>query len=290
MSWGWVCRPALLGASLICCAAAFMGCVRRDVTGEAVLLADRGEEEKAIQLLTAYLGEHPNATRERQLLLRLYASLGNLAAAEKQAELLARALGNHSPLPWVELGHAMELQHRYEDALLLYDKAAEIAPRDPTGPRVGGLRAAHWGELDVAAERLTEALRRDPKSAEVWHALGVVELQRGNEEAAERAYASGLRADPNSAENHLGQATLALRRRAYVQALAHYDVLIALRPKLPNLHLGRSWTLIQLGRTAEAREALARAQQLGGDPGVIREQLKLLAGSAQNTQKHPQNR
>jgi Flp pilus assembly protein TadD len=186
------------------------------------------------------------------------------------------------------------LQHRYDEALEAYDRAAEVAPKDPTGPRVGGVRAARWGEMDLAAERLTEALRRDPRDASVWHAWGVVELKRGNPVAAQKAYESGLIADPDSVENHLGLATVALQRRAYTVALHHYETIVRLRPSSANAHLGRSWALIMLGRAAEARVELAQARTLGGDPTAIRAQLHALAqgagNAAENPQKPPQNR
>jgi tetratricopeptide (TPR) repeat protein len=269
-------------------------CARQDVVQDAVLLASQGEEGKAITLLEAYLREHPNATRERRLLVRLHASLGNMGKAEQQVMLLVQALGEHDPTPWLELGHALELQHRYDEALEAYDRAAAAAPSDPTGPRVGGLRAARWGEMELAAERLTEALRRDPRDASVWHAWGVVELSRGNLEAARKAYENGLVADPESAPNQLGLATIALQQRAYAVALRHYDELVRLRPTSANAYLGRSWALIMLGRHEQARIELAHARALGGDPNAIRAQLDVLQKdggmTSQNPQKAPQNR
>jgi len=265
-----------------------VSCARQDVIQDAVVLARQGEEKKAVTLLEGYLREHPNATRERQLVLRLYAAQGNLGKAEQHIAQLVRTLGEGSPVPWLELGHALELQHRYDEALAAYDKAAAAAPKDPTGPRVGGLRAARWGELDASAERLTEALRRDPGDAAVWHARGVVELKRGNGAAAKNAYQSGLLADPASAENHLGLATLALQERAYAVALGHYEAIVRLRPTLGNAHLGRSWALIALGRSEDARRALADAQALGADQKVIRAQLRALAEAAAETAKKTQ--
>jgi Tfp pilus assembly protein PilF len=156
------------------------------------------------------------------------------------------------------------------------------------------MRAAHWGEMDWAADRLTEALRRDSRAADVWHALGVVELTRGNLDQAQRAYESGLVADPASAENHLGLASVGALQGKYAQALRHYDAIAALRPHLASVQLGRSWMLIQLGRADEARQALAAAQALGADPQVVRAQLNALRGGlgkpSPNAQKPLENR
>jgi tetratricopeptide (TPR) repeat protein len=287
-------RVQLLRALCLACALLLSHCTRQDAVQDAVLLASQGEEAKAIALLEGYLREHPNATRERQLLVRLHASVGNLGKAEQHVTALARTLGEHSPVPWLELGHALELQHRYDEALEAYDRAAVAAPTDPTGPRVGGLRAARWGEMDLAAERLTEALRRNPRDATVWHAWGVVELKRGNPQTAQKAYESGLLADPASSENHLGLATLALQRKDHAAALRHYDDVVRLKPTSGNAHLGRSWALIMLGRVQEAREALARARDLGGDREAIAAQMHVLAqrtaSAGENPQKPSQNR
>ena len=53
-------------------------------------------------------------------------------------------------------------------------------------------------------------MRREPRDAEAWHALGLVRVGLGKLEAARQAYASGLHADPQALENHLGLATVAL--------------------------------------------------------------------------------
>jgi tetratricopeptide (TPR) repeat protein len=184
----------------------------------------------------------------------------------------------------VELGHALEMAHRYDEALAAYDRAAEMAPHDPLGPLTGGLRAARWGELELAEPRLSEAVRRGPKDPAAWHALGLVQLSQGNLSGAEQAYHSGLRADPSALENRVGLATLALSRGDLAAALVQYDAIAEQRPKLPDAQLGRSFALIGLGRFDDARHALDEATRLGGDPRVISAQRRELA---RRTSAHP---
>jgi tetratricopeptide (TPR) repeat protein len=176
----------------------------------ATLLVDKGRAEEASALLLSYLQKHPQAVAERRLLIRVEASRGQLGAAQAQVALLEKQLGPQSPVPMVELGHALEMAHRYDEALAAYDRAAEVAPRDPLGPLTGGLRAARWGELELAEPRLSEAVRRGPKDPAAWHALGLVQLSQGNWAGAEQAYRSGLLADPSALENRVGLATLAI--------------------------------------------------------------------------------
>jgi cellulose synthase operon protein C len=247
----------------------------RSPLDRATMLSDKGQVAEASQLLRRYLAEHPRALAERRLLVRVEASRGQLGAAREQVELLEKQLGPGSPVPFVELGFALEMAHRYDEALDAYDRAARVAPRDPVGPLTGGLRAARWGELELAQPRLREAVRRGPKDPAAWHALGLVELKLGDAASAERAYRSGLLADPGALENRVGLATVALARGDLAAALVQYDAIVASRPHLADAQLGRSFAL--LGRCEEARRALEQAERLGGSSPVIAAQRRELA-------------
>lgn len=243
----------------------------------AALLASRGDEAEAIRVLTAHLEAHPDARDERRMLIRLYGSVGRMDGARAQTERLAEILGPASPIPWVELGHAYELAHRYEEALDSYDRAARVAAHDPLGPKRGGMRAARWGELALAEPRLVEALRRAPRDAEAWHALGLVRAGLGQLHAARAAYASGLTVDPRALENRLGLATVALRLDEPRAALEQYEALIRERPTYTDAWLGKSWTLIVLGELDAAEATLEQARAVGADASSIERQRGAIA-------------
>lgn len=263
----------VLGAWLLAgCAAPAASPVPR-----AAMLMDKGRADEASAILREYLTQHPQAVAERRLLIRVEAFRGRLGVVEAEVGVLARQLGERSPIPLVELGHALEVAHRYDEALAAYDRAAELAPGDPLGPLTGGLRAARWGELDWAEPRLREALRRDSRNPAAWHALGLVQLSRGNLVEAEQAYRSGLLADPEALENRVGLATLALSRGDLSGALVQYDAIVARRPRFADAHLGRSYALIGLGRWSDARRALDEAARLGADPRVVAAQRRELS-------------
>lgn len=255
-----------------------MGCAaqRPSVVQQATLLADKGQHRAATQLLERHLVEHPDAIAERRMLIRILAAEGRLDAARAQVDQLRAHVGATDPRPWIELGHAFELNHQYDKALTMYDEAAAIAPRDPAGPLTGGMRAARWGEVDLAQPRLEEALRRDPTNASAWHALGLVRLHRGDLAGAKTAYDSGLQADPRSTENHIGLASLALSQGRLLEALRHYDAVLEDRPKFADAHLGRSFVLIKLGRYQEARDTLETGYRLGANSAVVARQRALL--------------
>lgn len=246
------------------------------------MLADRGRTPEAIQTLEQHLREHPEDHVERRLLIRLYGSAGDWQASAEQAERLAELLPEHSPIPWLELGAAFELGHRYDDALAAYDRAANAAPQDARGPKRGGMRAARWGELDLAEPRLREAVRRAPRDAEAWHALGVVLLGLDRLDAARHAYTSGIGADDQALENRLGLATVALRLNEPAAALEQYERLLEARPRFSEALLGKSWSLILLGRYASAEAVLLEAERLGADRDTIaRQRVELGARQGQ---------
>jgi Flp pilus assembly protein TadD len=247
------------------------------VQQRAALLVEKGQTSEAARVLQEHVAAHPDALAEQRLLIRVLGALGDLGRARRAAEQLAARIGSTRPEPWLELGHAYELSHAYDEALAFYDRAASVAPRDPVGPRTAGLRAARWGEVEVAAPRLEEALRRDPRDAKVWHALGLVRMKLGDTDGARVAYTSGLKADPAALENRVGLASLAVLLGDARGALTEYERLLAARPSLADAHLGRSWALIQLGRYAEAERVLALAADLGADRAVLQTQRRLLA-------------
>jgi tetratricopeptide (TPR) repeat protein len=240
------------------------------------MLSGKGQDPEAIVVLREHLVEHPDAVAERRLLVRLLASTGDLGAARAEVDVLRRRLGPDSPLPWIELGHAFELAHRYPSALEMFDRAGEVAPRDPAGPLTGGLRAARWGEPEWAVPRLEEALRRDPKNSTAWHALGLVRFHLGDTKAAIAAYKTGLEVNPADISNRIGLATVALATDDMVGALEQYDAILAARPGLADAYLGRSLVLIKTGRFREARESLETGYRLGANPKAVARQRELL--------------
>jgi Flp pilus assembly protein TadD len=219
-------------------------------------------EAEAIATLKTHLDAHPDDIPARRLYIRVLAWSGDLEGAKREVDELQRRMPD-DPIPWIELGHAFELAHRFDEALAAYDTAASVAPDSPAGPREGGMRCARWGEADEAAPRLQEAVRRGANDAEIFHALGLVLVNLGNFDGAREAYERGLAVDPKSAENLLGLATVAVVRDDAAAALAAYDRLIARKPDYAAAQLGRAWALAKLGRKEDAKRALDRAEELG---------------------------
>jgi tetratricopeptide (TPR) repeat protein len=263
----------VLVALLAGCAA---GCAP-SATDKAQSLVRQHREEEAVATLRERLRVNRSDLAARRLLVRVLAFTGDMVSARVQVEELAKLLPANDPTPAIELGHALELGHRYDEALAAYDEAASDAPSSAEGPREGGLRCARWGEVEQARPRLEEAVRRGAHDVETWHTLGLVRLHLGDYEGAEEAYRAGAAADPKAAESWIGLATVAIARGDASKALAAYDEVLARKPRFGPAELGRSWALIRLGRKDEAARALDRAVELGASPASVARQRAALS-------------
>lgn len=250
-------------------------CATTTPVQRAAQLVRMHREPEALDTLRKQLAKHPEDLDSRRFYVRVLALSGDIDGAQREVVELERRLPN-DPVPWIELGHAYELVHRFEEALGAYDKAASVAPASPAGPLEGGKRAARWGELEEAATRLEEAVRRGARDADTFHTLGVVRVNLHDLDAAEAAYEQGLSADPNATENWLGLATVSVVRGDAAGALAAYDAIIARKPTYAAAHLGRAWALGKLGKRADAEQALARASELGAAPANVAAQRRAL--------------
>lgn len=264
-----------VASALTLAAALAVGCAPQGPVERAQQLVRLHRDAEAKRTLEGHLARHPDDIAARRMLVRVLAWTGDLEGARREVAELERRLPN-DPVPWIELGHAFELTHRFDEALAAYDTAASVAPASPAGPREGGMRCARWGEPDEARTRLEEAVRRGAHDAEILHALGLVRLHGGDLDGARAAYEEGLRVDPASAENLLGLATVAVVGDDPKAALAAYDRLLAKKPSFAPAELGRAWALAKLGRRDDAKRALDRAEELGAPRENVAKQRALL--------------
>jgi tetratricopeptide (TPR) repeat protein len=252
-------------------------CLTLSPVDRALQLSRQERRSEAEEILRAELRERPDDVPARKLLVRFLGFDGDLDAARAQVAELRARVPRGDPTPEIELGHAYELAHRFDDALAQYDEAAAIAPDSPAGPLEGGMRCARWDEAEQAQPRLVEAIKRGARTAETYHALGVIRLRLRDVDGAEQAYRDGLAADPSHDENTIGLATVAILRDDARAALSAYDTLVKKHPAYAAGHLGRAWALAKLGRKQEASAALDRAESLGAPKVNVDKQRAALA-------------
>jgi tetratricopeptide (TPR) repeat protein len=256
---------------------AMTGCVKATPVERAMSLARAHREDEGIALLRQDLASHADDLDARRLLIRLLAIASDLPAARDEVQAFAARLPEGDPSPWIELGHALELMHQFDEAMAAYETASEKAPLSPMGPHEAGTRAARWGQWEDARSWLEEAVKRGSHDAETWHTLGLVRANLHDFEGARVAYREGVRADARAVDCWLGLATVGLADHDWASVLSAYDAIMKERPAWGDGELGRAWALARLGRADEATRALDRAEELGATREALAKQRALLA-------------
>ena len=152
--WGSAARhTTLCGSRSRCrCSSVSAGCARADAptSGRSRSCGSTGTRRRSRSLRKRPRASTRTTCRRGGCSCACSASRATCRARAREAEELARTSGPSDPTPYIELGHALELAHRYDEALEAYDAAASAAPASPAGPREGGMRCARWGEAEEA--------------------------------------------------------------------------------------------------------------------------------------------
>src|SRR5580658_9204405 len=90
------------------------GCAQ-NATERAQSLVRQHREEDAVATLRERLRVNGSDLVARKLLVRVLALTGDLGAARLEVKELAEHLPANDPSPAIELGHALELSHRYDE-------------------------------------------------------------------------------------------------------------------------------------------------------------------------------
>jgi tetratricopeptide (TPR) repeat protein len=267
----WTCCPLILSLLL--------GCSNVPVTAKARSLVYQQRDPEAQTLLTEHLQRAPGDIEARSLLIRVAARRSDVATVQTEVERLRAQLAADDPRADLELGNAYELLHRYDEALEAYDHASARAPTVPIGPKTGGMRAARWGEAELAIPRLQEAVKRGDRDPETYHALGLALVHAGDLDAATLSYRAGAALERDGTTNLTGLATVALARNDHDAALGAYAAILVKTPRNAVAHLGRAYCLARLDRKTEALAALTLAEQYGAPKANV-EKIRTLANGS----------
>jgi tetratricopeptide (TPR) repeat protein len=169
--------------------------LRRDL---ALLLANRGATDEALQNLRLLLEKNPadlEALRVRIELLRKKGDTGALAAA---VESLVAAGGGADRNLVILSAEGLAARGRNEDAIRAYNRAAKLAPLSAAEEgRLGDLFKT-MGRDDLALDAWVRAARLEP-SARLWARIARLQAARGAREESGKAYEAAVELDPRNA-------------------------------------------------------------------------------------------
>lgn len=164
----------------------------------AILQLQGRRPDLALQAL-----QHALAARPHDALL--HTDLGNVHSAlgDGDAALAswhqAATLEPQQPMPWFNLGRALQQQGRTLDAVDALERACALAPELLPATILLGDALAHLGRFDEAQARYRAALARHPACGDAWRGLSNIKTRPLDE--ADRAMLAKLLRDPATAES-----------------------------------------------------------------------------------------
>jgi protein O-mannosyl-transferase len=165
------------------------------------------------------------------------------------------------------LGGALILEGKEEEAYPHFETAARINPRDPMSHSNLGTYYQTHNQLPQAIEQYRAAIRltSDPGLlARTYANLGMAERSVGEDEEARRGFEESLHLNPNQFNAWLGEGLLAQKHGQVEEAIRDLSHSIELQPTAEAyLELGR--TLAQTGRIADALGAYQQALKISPD-------------------------
>ncbi|OCP02780.1 MULTISPECIES: FecR domain-containing protein [unclassified Ensifer] len=157
------------------------------------------------------------------------------------------------------------------------EKALAIDPEDPTALEARSDYRFHYeNDLEGALADLQRGLKTAPGSSSLWNALGLVQGERGDDRAAEKAFKQAIALDPNDPVSHANLSILYLDENRMSEAKAEIDAALAADPSFDVTLVARGRYHMQTGELDKALADLLAGST--ANPAYSNAQL-LLAGA-----------
>jgi len=165
------------------------------------------------------------------------------------------------------LGGALILEGKEEEAHPHFESAARINPRDPLSRSNLGTYAQMHHQLGEAVADYQAAIELTSDrglQAQAYANLGAAQRELGDDDAARQSYDESLRLNPNQFNAWLGRGLLAEKQGNLPEAIGDLSRSVELRPTPRGYYqLGRALALA--GRSAEALDAYQQALKIAPD-------------------------
>jgi len=177
------------------------------------------------------------------------------AAPEKKPDAAEAARLNN-------LGSAYMNQQLFEKALNSFEAAAKADPNLQVAKLNQGIALLALAKVDPAKTILDEAAKSDPRDPHVWYALGMLDKNSANPEAAVEDFKHVLAIDDSDADTWYFLGTVYSQLKQFPQAIDAFEHALKLNPLHASAQFGLSRAYQQSGDSPHAREHLARFQYI----------------------------
>ncbi len=215
---------------------------------------------------------------------------------------------SHNHRAYYNLGNALQVRGRLDDALSHYEKAIELKPNFSVAHDNLGLILMKKGRLSDASEHMEKAVRIKPRDADIQNNFGQLLLKQGHLEEASSYFHQAIklkpdyakaqnnlgitlaqqgklkdalkhlkkaaRLDPENSEiqNNLGQ--VLMLRENYQQASKYFEAAIRLNPDFAQAQTNLGFILLKQGKSDEAAQHFMKALKLNPELSRARQGLK----------------
>jgi tetratricopeptide (TPR) repeat protein len=186
----------------------------------------------------------------------LAAALIFLAASpEKKAELADAARLNN-------LGCAYMNQQLFEKGLKYFQESAAADSSLRVAKINQAIALLSLAKVDAAKTILDEAVKADPKDPHAWYALGMLNKNSSDPQAAVEDFKHVIELDDSDADTWYFLGTVYSQLKQFPQAIDAFDHALKLNPLHASAQFGLSRAYQQSGDSPHAREHLARFQYI----------------------------
>ncbi len=160
------------------------------------------------------------------------------------------------------VGVALMDQQFMEKALAHFDEAHRADAGAAVPLLNKGLALIYLRRLPEAEETLTAASALDPANARIWYSLGIAHFGAGEQKSALDDFQRAAAIDMSSADVHYYLGTIHLAMADYSAADGEFRKALEITPLHASAQYGLARTLLRMGKTDEAKQHLARFQQI----------------------------
>jgi tetratricopeptide (TPR) repeat protein len=222
-----------------------------------IVCFNSGQYDHSVEWISRAVRREPKSVYLADLGAAL-AKQGRIDEAVKAADMAVQLTPDDASL-WRHIGNVLIDAERHADALLCFQHALKLDPRQWEAAYKAGHLLHDAGRFEEALSHLERSVEQRPDSAPTLHlrALVLKSLNRFDEASADSVRAIEL--DPTNADacGNLAKILQTLGRNE--EALSWYDRSLALGPNVARTVTNKAMLLAELGRFDEAMKEYQRA-------------------------------
>src|SRR5215475_13731814 len=160
------------------------------------------------------------------------------------------------------LGCAYMNQQLFEKALKSFQDSAALDANLSIAKLNEGIALSSLGRVDAAKKMLEEAAKADPKNPHVWYALGLLDKNSSDPQAAVEDFKRVIALDDSDPDAWYFLGTVYSQMKEFPKAIDAFERALQQNPLHASAQFGLSRAYQQSGQSAQAREHLTRFQYI----------------------------